>query len=208
MKTTTTTKTVTTVVEPALDPDKPIEVICVIDTSGSMGQLTADSVGTFNSYIEELKEDKIKARVTLIKFDNTSTVVFSRVKLKNVEPVTQSMLRAGGMTALTDALGAAITNAKPGRRTICLVQTDGHENVSSEYTTAAVKAMVEAKMELGWDFLFTGVGIDGFSAGGANYGLTRGQTMTVKASGMGMQNASVERRLRTRAYAQAPSSTN
>jgi Mg-chelatase subunit ChlD len=164
---------------------KSIEIVCVLDRSGSMQGLHEDSVGAFNQYIDEQRKSGIKAKVTLAVFDTEYEVLRDRVKLDNLEPMKAEESPPRGGTALNDAMGRALTNAKQDKPTIVLVMTDGGENSSVEYTTEKVKKLVQEKEKEGWKFQFFGAGIDAFSVGGG-YGMSRKSYINVTADAQGM----------------------
>ena len=84
------------------------EMVFIIDRSGSMAGLEADTIGGFNSMIEKQKEEDGKVYVSTVLFSNTSKVIHDRVDLAKVEPMNRSQYRVGGCTALLDAIGGAI----------------------------------------------------------------------------------------------------
>lgn len=47
---------------------------------------------------------------------------------------------------------------------ICVIQTDGHENASEEYTTPELAKLIRRKGKEGWAFVFLAAGLDAFSA--------------------------------------------
>ena len=47
---------------------------------------------------------------------------------------------------------------------VIVLQTDGQENVSVEYTTADLALLVKEKEQAGWQFVFLGAGLDAFAA--------------------------------------------
>ncbi len=48
-----------------------------------------------------------------------------------------------------------------------MVQTNGQENVSVEYSTADLALLVKEKQAAGWQFVFLGAGLDAFEAADA-----------------------------------------
>ena len=75
------------------------------------------------------------------------------------------------MTPLIDAavkIIKATTEAVAARKddpaVVIVLQTDGQENVSVEYTTADLALLVKEKEQAGWQFVFLGAGLDAFAA--------------------------------------------
>ena len=147
------------------------EMVFILDKSGSMAGLEADTIGGFNSMIERQKRENGEALVSTVLFSNRSTVLHDRVDVQRVEPLTDRQYQVGGCTALIDAIGCAIHHIgnvhKYARQedipehTIFVIMTDGMENASHLYSSDEVKAMVEKeKVKYGWEFLFLGANID------------------------------------------------
>ena len=146
------------------------EVVFILDRSGSMGGLESDTIGGFNSMIEKQRKEPGEALISTVLFDNVSEVIYDRVDLKKIEPMTDKQYYVRGCTALIDAIGGAIHHIESVHRyirdedvpehTIFVITTDGLENASHKYTSDQVKKMVEQKKELGWEFIFIGANID------------------------------------------------
>ncbi len=147
------------------------EMVFILDRSGSMSGLEADTIGGFNSMIERQKNEEGEALVSTVLFSNDSKVIHDRVDLRKVEPMTNQQYHVGGCTALIDAIGGAIHHIgnvhkyardedRP-EHTIFVITTDGMENASHRYTSDQVKTMVQRQKEkYGWEFLFLGANID------------------------------------------------
>lgn len=165
------------------------EIICIMDRSGSMAPIMVEAIAAFNTFVAEQKKVPGKAKLTLAVFDDRYDVIFDRVKLSEVPTLTEHEITARGMTALNDAIGKTINSAKQSKKTICLIQTDGNENCSGEYTNEQIKQLIADKTADGWEFQFVGAGIDAFAAGSV-YGLTKGQCINVDSSAAGMRNYS------------------
>ena len=147
------------------------EMVFILDKSGSMSGLEADTIGGFNSMIERQKKEPGEALVSTVLFSGESKVIHDRVNLQKVEPMTDKQYFVGGCTALIDAIGEAIHHIgnvhkyareedRP-EHTIFVITTDGMENASRRYTSDEVKAMVRRQKEkYGWEFLFLAANID------------------------------------------------
>ena len=84
------------------------ELVMILDRSGSMSGLEADTIGGFNSMIEKQKKEEGEALVSVVLFDDYSEVIYDRVPIEKVEPMTDSQYYVRGCTALLDAVGGAI----------------------------------------------------------------------------------------------------
>jgi uncharacterized protein YegL len=147
------------------------EIIFILDRSGSMSGLEADTIGGFNSMIEKQKKADGEAMISTVLFDNVSEVIHDRVSVLDIQPMTDKDYTVRGCTALLDAIGGAIHHIgnihKYARaedvpeHTLFVITTDGMENASRHYNAERVKQMIERqKARYGWEFLFLGANID------------------------------------------------
>ena len=154
------------------------ELVFILDRSGSMHGLEADTLGGFNSMLEKQKNEEGEAYVSTVLFNDHSAVIHDRVDIRNVEPMTREQYQVYGCTALLDAVGGAIHHIgnihKYARaedvpaKTLFVIITDGMENASHKYSLSKVKKMIERQKEKhGWEFLFLGANIDAVSTAGA-----------------------------------------
>ena len=147
------------------------EVVFILDRSGSMHGLEADTIGGFNSMLKKQKRAPGEALISTILFDNTCQVLHDRIPVERVAPLTDRDYTVRGCTALLDAIGGAIHHignvhkyARPEdvpEHTLFVITTDGMENASSRYSAQRVRQMIERQKEkYGWEFLFLGANID------------------------------------------------
>ena len=129
------------------------EVVMILDKSGSMHGLEADTIGGFNSMIEKQKKEAGEAIVSVVLFNERADVIYDRVDISKIEPMTDRQYTGSGCTALLDAVGRAIHHIKHvhkhsdpdtvPEKTLFIITTDGMENASREYTYAHLKKMIE-----------------------------------------------------------------
>ena len=84
------------------------EIVFILDRSGSMSGLEADTIGGFNSMIAKQKKQDGEALVSTVLFDNVSEVIHDRVNIRDIQPMTERDYTVRGCTALLDAIGGAI----------------------------------------------------------------------------------------------------
>jgi len=161
-----------------------VDIVAVIDRSGSMHPLVSETIGALNDFIDTQKKLPGKAKFTLVLFDNKVETPYDRVDIQDVETITKETYFTRGLTALYDAIGTAIKDVSKRNRSgkvIVLIQTDGAENASQEFTKDAIKTMVDEKTDKGWEFHFVGTGIE---AMGETIGILNNSTVGKSAAGM------------------------
>lgn len=143
------------------------ELVFVVDKSGSMQNLTNDTIGSFNSVMETQKnsDEPGNVYVTTVLFNHGRQKVHDRVNINDVAKLTTEDYKAEGMTALLDAVGSTISelSANEGiskNKVVFVVITDGYENSSREFRVSQVKSLIDEKSKEGWNFVFLGSNID------------------------------------------------
>ena len=153
------------------------EIVFILDRSGSMGGLEADTIGGYNSLIKKQKNKEGNVIISTILFDDVQEVLHDREDLTKIKPITDREYYVRGCTALLDAIGGAIHHIgnihkyareedRP-EKTLFIITTDGMENSSQRYSYEKVKRMVERqKQKYGWEFLFLGANMDAIEVAG------------------------------------------
>ena len=156
---------------------KKVEVVFIMDRSGSMGGLEADTIGGFNSMIEKQKKEPGEVIWSTVLFDHVSEVVHDRVSIDKVDELDEDTYYVRGSTALLDAVGGAIRHIgnvhkyareedRP-EKTVFVITTDGMENSSMIYDYRKVKSMIKRQQErYGWEFIFLGANMDAVDVAG------------------------------------------
>ena len=194
------------------------EVVFILDRSGSMSGLEADTIGGFNSLIRKQRKEEGEAIVSTVLFDDACDVIHDRVPIAKVENLTEETYFVRGCTALLDAVGGAIHHIgnvhkyarEEDRPEKTLFTTDGLENASRRYTYARVKAMVERQKEkYGWEFLFLGANIDAIRVAG-NIGICADFAATYlhDEKGTALNYEVMDEAIREVRYSKAPLSSN
>ena len=173
------------------------ELVFILDRSGSMSGLEADTIGGFNSLIQKQKKEEGEALISTVLFDDLTEVLYDRVPLNRIEPMNESQYYVRGCTALLDAVGGAIHHIghvhkyareedRP-EKTIFIITTDGMENSSRRYTNEKVKKMVERQRnQHGWEFLFLGANIDA-GREAEKIGIARNRSVTYENDSKGVE---------------------
>ena len=173
------------------------EVVFILDRSGSMSGLEADTIGGFNSMIAKQQKEEGEAYISTVLFDDTCEVLYDRVPVNKVEPMNDNQYYVRGCTALLDAIGGAIHHIgnvhkyareedRP-EKTLFIITTDGMENASRQYSYEKVKEMVERqKGKYGWEFLFLGANIDAIDVAG-KFGIDSNRALNYVSDHKGTQ---------------------
>ena len=147
------------------------ELVFILDRSGSMAGLEADTIGGFNAMLQKQRGEPGEALISTVLFDNKTEVIHDRVPLDRVSALTEKEYFVRGCTALLDAVGGAIHHIgnvhkyareedRP-EKPLFVITTAGMETASRRYTYDKVRAMIERQREkYGWEFLFLGANID------------------------------------------------
>ena len=157
-----------------IDPRKlrPVNhVVFVLDHSGSMHNISKQSMDNFNEQLQTLKKESHdqETLVTLTKFSDKVDIVYSDKHIDDVKELTE--YEADGMTALYDAIALSINNIREkvikeeNHSALMIIITDGYENRSSDYKgedgRKKIKSMIEEFEGNGnWTFVFLGANID------------------------------------------------
>ena len=176
---------------------KSMEVVFILDRSGSMGGLEADTIGGFNATLKKQKADPEGVLWSTVLFDDKHEVIHDRVPVAKVPELTENEYYVRGCTALLDAIGRAIHHirnvhkyARPEdvpEKTLFVITTDGMENASREYTYEKVKQMIEKETEkYGWEFIFLGANMDAVSVAG-RMGIRRERAATFINDSIGIE---------------------
>ena len=140
-----------------------MDVVFLLDRSGSMGGIEKDTIGGYNSYIDSQRGKNVK--VTTILFDDKYEVLHNREDVDNIKKLTNKEYYVRGCTALLDAIGKTIREMedKNPNKVIFIITTDGYENTSTKYNKSQIKELISVHKD--WKFMYIGADIDSYSEG-------------------------------------------
>lgn len=140
------------------------DIVFLLDRSGSMYSFTEDTIGGYNSYLENEKKNN-NTRITTILFDDQYEILHDRVMIGEVNNITNKEYYTRGCTALYDAIGKTITQLEHKKvdKVLFVITTDGLENASCEYNKNSVKDLIAKHKN--WEFMYIGANIDSYNEG-------------------------------------------
>ena len=144
-----------------------MDLVLILDKSGSMYGLEKDTIGGFNSMLDKQRESDLPVKVTAVMFNNAVSTIYERTDLDKVKNITDKEYTPQGTTALLDAVGNTLSQMKTlpdidakGNKVLVVITTDGKENASKEWTYAKVKTLISELQEKNFEFVFLGANID------------------------------------------------
>ena len=166
-----------------------LDLIFLIDRSGSMYGSEDDTIGGFNSFIEKERTNEGETNVTTILFDHEYELLYKRKPIADVDKLTRDAYFVRGSTALLDAIGRTITtlDKEIENKVLFVIMTDGMENSSVEFSKPQIKNMIQNH---NWEFIFIGADIDSYSEAG-QIGIRRTHVANYKKSRKGVEDAYV-----------------
>lgn len=179
--------------------DNLTEIAIILDKSGSMGSIRNDTIGGFNSFIDDQKKLPGEANVTLVLFDTSYDMRFKSRPLGDIEPLTEATYIPQGGTALNDAVGRTINtigqdlanlpeDKRPGK-VLFVIITDGEENASKEFTLSKVNEMIKHQKETySWEFIFIGTNDLNVDNMAMSRGITLDKTLSFDKSAAGTRD--------------------
>lgn len=153
-------------------PKSITHVLQIVDMSGSMYDRADDVRGGVNAYVDGLRQDAggdnldgREYRLTLTLFDHRYMPLCTAVPLDEVPKLSSENYVPTGSTALCDAIGRTVgefeaaTTLGANDRVLVVIQTDGKENTSREFSRDLIKKLIEDhEKDQRWAFVYLGAG--------------------------------------------------
>jgi uncharacterized protein YegL len=140
----------------------------ILDKSGSMQVIRAETVSHFNEQVQELQKrttEGMETVVSLTVFDGTVKHKFLRKPVKSLEELTAEDYQPSGSTALYDAIGQSLDDLERKAKDInddnvavlMVVLSDGEENSSTMFTQQIIADRIKRLRATDrWTFVYIG----------------------------------------------------
>lgn len=164
-----------------------MDIVFLLDRSGSMSGIEEDTIGGYNNYIKRQRKNKRHTRVTTILFDDQYEVLLDGEDIQKVKEITPSEYYVKGCTALFDAIGKTINHIKNKvkNKVLFVITTDGLENASKEYNKEQIRNLI--KEHNNWEFIYIGANIDSYKEG-TSIGIEASNISNYKKTKKGTKN--------------------
>ena len=164
-----------------------------------MSSIRKDTIEGYNTFIDEQKKVPGEVSATLIQFDDKYEVVYKNKNLSSVPPLTYETFVPRGSTALLDSVAKGIVDtgkelaemreSERPEKVIFIIQSDGEENSSREYTYEKVAEMINhQRNKYNWAFIFLGTNLDAIKEA-SKFGVTANHAMTYANNSVGTKFA-------------------
>lgn len=184
----------------------------LLDGSGSMGSVHGATIEAYNEYVQSLKKDGGKYKLSLTSFDSDGlgklhlNEIFKHTFVDDLPELTKEMYVPNGGTPLYDAFCSTLKRleARSDEKHLFVVLTDGMENSSSKYTAEDMKKLIaEKEAEGNWTFVYLGANQDSFATA-KNYGFAYSNTSNFNATEGGIKVMASNLSFATRSYSASP----
>lgn len=166
-----------------------VDIICILDRSGSMEGIRDASISGFNEFIHAQKQVPGEATISVFLFDDHFDVVYRNKSLQDSPELNRDTFVPRGMTAMNDAIGRVLTEYKSDAdKVIICILTDGGENFSKNYTTREIADMITKERDKGTEFVFLAANQDAFAVG-RTYNFDPKLTFNYAADNLGTMRA-------------------
>lgn len=176
------------------------DITILLDRSGSMQSIKADTIGGFNAFLKSQRETPGEAVLSLVQFDTYYEPNYTAVNIHNVPALDELSFMPRGGTALYDAICKAIDTT--GERlsitpeserpalVVFVIQTDGEENSSREFNADHVRERITHQKDVyKWQFIFLGANQDAILTA-RTMGIDMSKSISYAASAEGVSNVS------------------
>ena len=173
----------------------------ILDRTGSMETIRDDTIGGFNTFLNDQKKQPGIATMTLVQFDTVDPyeIIHKFKPIQEVPELTHETYIPRASTPLLDAMGRGINDIEKSlaelseeerpSKVVVVVITDGMENASREFRRDQIVKMIKKKTKKDdWQFVFLSADLDAFMDAG-RMGVMDQKRMMFAKDKMGSQRA-------------------
>ena len=178
-----------------------VHISIILDRTGSMERIRDDTIGGFNTLLQEQKRESGTATLTLVQFDSQDPyeVIHQFAPIQSIPELTRQTYvpRAGtplldtigrGINDLEQQLGEMSPNQSPAKVAFVII-TDGQENSSQEFRKEQIVSMIQRKQERdGWQFVFLSADLGSINDA-RSYGFQESSSMSYDPNARGTPRA-------------------
>lgn len=146
--------------------------LIILDESGSMSSIKSLIINGFNELVQSIKgiEKQFPDQEHLISMISFNDLNFNSLhfvdEVNKLDAINDSSYNPASMTPLFDAMGFSLSKLnqyledKENYSVLVTILTDGEENASKEYTSPAIKNLVDELKQKNWTFTYIGTDHD------------------------------------------------
>lgn len=152
--------------------NRTVHNLIILDESGSMEAIKQATVQGFNEIVQTVKgfEKQFPEQehfVSLVTFNGLGikSKLFAK-RVKNLSEIDASIYQPDASTPLYDAIGSSVNKlrqklaSKTDYNVLVTILTDGEENASREYSSAAISRLIKELKNDNWTFTYIGANHD------------------------------------------------
>lgn len=140
------------------------ELVFIIDCSKAMAGQEFETVSSINKTLDRYRRQD-NVLVNIFTFNGEADMLYDRVDISQVKPLTISDVKAGGDSALFDTVASVVKHIRNihhyirkediPQKTKFFIYSSGFENTSLRYGRHGLHEMIDArKKQQGWEFIF------------------------------------------------------
>jgi len=186
-------------------------IMVILDRTGSMEPIRDDTIGGFNTFLDQQQQQPGEATMTLVQFDSQDPyeIIHHWQDVQKVTPLSRETYVPRARTPLFDAMGRGINDLeqnlsvlgpqeKPAKILVVVV-TDGQENASREFRHRDIVRMIAEKSKKGWQFVYLSADMDAI-AEARSVGFERRSTLAFQKDAQGSRQVWDSLSQKTAAY--------
>ena len=145
-----------------------MDIIIVLDKSGSMESMGLEPVQAINSFIKTQQDNKNYGKLSFYTFNDTVTKVYDNLDIMSITPFTS--YSPYGTTALYDCISQVISEKMETERktnVALIIVTDGGDNSSKSCTSQHINFLLKKQeTEYNWKITYLFSNIESLQEGG------------------------------------------